>query len=141
MGNSVKLVIVMEGDQTPDMTDAESDEDPGNLEPIGDLALLTANVREDMPTDQDFVGVGNAVTYSGKGKGVGKGKSGSSGPPKKRRVGKRVGILPSSTPVNTQDCTDEDQETATQTITVGNKRGYTYYLTYLFDVPPQKTAY
>ena len=78
---SVKPTIAFAGEARPVMTDADTDEDVENIEPTGDLADLTASVREGMPTDEDFPGGSQNSNYKGKGKGVGKGKSGSSGVP------------------------------------------------------------
>ena len=140
---SVKPTIVLQGDRTPEMTDDENNED---LAPTGDLATLTANVCEGMPTDEDFPdgSCSRSLPYRGKGKGVGKGNSGSSGPPKKRSKSAsndRVQV-PSQTKQATQITTEaqaenSDEVAATQTITVGSKRGYSYYPAYLFDVPPK----
>ena len=81
---SVKPTIVLAGDKTPVMTDVNTEDDE-NIKPTGDLADLTASVRDDMPTDEDFSGGPPAnESYTGKGKDVGKGESGSSGPPVRR---------------------------------------------------------
>ena len=137
----------MPGGHTPEHTDVDSDDDPGNITPTGDLAELTQSLVDAMPTNSDFEGGGDRVQYTGKGKGVGKGKSGSSGPPTKK-LKKKMKKFPSTRTVVTTSQPqrsqapgaegDSEEPTATQTITVGTKRGYSYYPTYLFDVQPKK---
>ena len=131
---------MLQGDQTPEFTDCDTEDDAENLPPTGDLADLTASLREQMPTDEDLP-PSSHQNYKGKGKGIGKGKSGSSGPPVKRRR------IQASQPVSdeadqdtdvNESQTDPEKAVATQTITVGAKRGYSYYPAYLFDVPPKK---
>ena len=84
------------------------------------------------------------VYTSKKNKGVGKGCSGSSGPPAPKRVATSTVSKPpadestSEEEENTDDDDGEDAVNATQTITVGSTRGYSYYPGYLFDVPPKK---
>ena len=133
----MKPTIAFPEDKTPVMTDVDSENDEDMSEPTGDLADLTASVHEGMPRDEDFAGAtGDHVQYSGKGKGVGKGKSGSSGPAVKRsrKPKGKMGV----TAGETSQENDVPEATATQTIMVGSKRGYTYYPAYLFDVPPKK---
>ena len=139
----------MEGDITPELLLSEDEE---IAPPVGDIAELTARVSERASTPGKFAdpptSARTRVFTSQKNKGVGKGCSGSSGPPAKRKV-------PATSTVSkapkydtssdddadeelSEDNEDEDQDpTATQTIMVGAKRGYTFYPTYLFDVPPK----
>ena len=106
---SVKPTIAFAGEARPVMTDADTDEDVENIEPTGDLADLTASVREGMPTDEDFPGGSQNSNYKGKGKGVGKGKSGSSGAPtRKTRKGKKAIISQNVPSDNQADSVEEN---------------------------------
>ena len=85
------------------------------------------------------------VYTSQKNKGIGKGSSGSSGPPPAKKRSTVTATL--SRPPAQDRSSDEDDEKSddddqnvgvTQTIMVGAERGYSYYPSYLFDVPPKK---
>ena len=120
---SVKPTVMLPGDRTPELTDVDTDDDDNNIEPSGDLALLTASVCESMPTDEDFPGASCSCTTpykKGKGKGVGKGSSGSSGPP----IKKNQAPTPTARPIDDgeESPNDEEEPAATQTITVKKKK-------------------
>ena len=51
---AVKPTILFSGEKTPVMSDVDKDNDENNLEPIGDLADLTASVHEGMPMMKIF---------------------------------------------------------------------------------------
>ena len=122
-----------------------SEEEDVAQPPVGDIAILTASVSEnasvpsrsqaDEPTAASV-----RVFTTKKNKGVGKGSSGSSGPPPKKKPSATVTrpATPSSSESSSSDEAEEDGENATQTITVGSKRGYSIYPAYIFDVPPKK---
>ena len=116
---------------------------------LGDIFELTSRVKAAIPsTSEAALPTHRASTSNnvppkgkgkGKGKGVGKGCSGSSGPP----VNKRRRAVPTPPPSDTDSSDIEDEEArlhevATQGILVKNKRGYTTYPAYLFDIPPRR---
>ena len=138
----MKPTVTFPDDKTPD--DGMSSEEE-QAEPIGDIAELTARVSENavVPSNQaQEPGSSARVRVFGtkKNKGVGKGCSGSSGPPApKRKPTSTVSRPPpSDSSSNDESSNEEDAVQATQTITVGSSRGYSYYPGYLFDVPPKK---
>ena len=135
----------MPGDRSPDIVC--SDEETRNEAPIGDIAELTSRVSENASVPSSAqAGVtptsARVTIYtSKKNKGVGKGSSGSSGPPKKPKAKPTSTVsipLDESSSDEASSGEEEVQPIATQTITVGAKRGYTHYPGYLFDVPPKK---
>ena len=136
----------MEGDKTPDYVMSEDD---NSQAPMGDIADLTAMVSENasLPEARQPSVPSSArlrIYTSKKNKGIGKGISGSSGPPPpKRKAAATISKPPADedpTDVDDEDSSDDEDDAAvaTQNITVGSKRGYTYYPSYIFDVPPKK---
>ena len=124
-------------------------EDEDSQPPMGDIAELTARVSENASLPEaSAAGVPSSarvrVYTSKKNKGVGKGSSGSVGapPPPKRKATATVSKPPAqdaSTDEENATSSDDDDDAenavTTQSITVGATRGYTYYPSYLFDVP------
>ena len=148
---TVKPVISVPGDKTPDMQESDvQSSDEETFEPLGDILELTNRIKAAVPasTEANLPDEGAAATRNkvkgkpkGKGKGVGKGNSGSSGPPVKKTKKTRRPPTPSSSETDSTDMEEEEfemQEVATQSITVKNKRGYTTYPAFLFDIPPWK---
>ena len=140
----------MPGDITPELVSEEDDN--VTEEPVGDIAELTMRVSEHAATPGKLASQPTSarvrVFSSQKNKGVGKGCSGSSGPPPAKKktpatstASRRPAEDTSSEESSANDDDDDDTDAvigATQTITVGGKRGYTFYPSYLFDVPPKK---
>ena len=135
----------MDGDSTPELLLSDDEE---SMAPVGDIADLTARVSENAATPGKEANEPSSarvkVFTSQKNKGVGKGSSGSSGPPP-AKMRKSIPATVSRPPPEESSSEEEESEDeeepnigATQTITVGAERGYTFYPSYLFDVPPKK---
>ena len=128
---------------TQDSTSSDED-DNGPVPPVGDIADLTASVSKNaaVPRVREADGPTNfarvCVYTTKKNKGIGKGTSGSSGPPPKRKPTSTVSRQPTPSSSDETSSDEEQEATATQTIMVGSKRGYTYYPGYIFDIPPKK---
>ena len=140
-GFTVKPTVQIPGDKTPELS---ADEDEENEAPVGDILLLTTRVSENAKTPQanaaDVPASARVRVYSNKKQKADQGASGSSGQSKRK-----VTATVSKAPVQDDDdsssgssADEEEKPTATQTITVGCNRGYSYYPGYIFDIPPKK---
>ena len=143
---TVQPTISLPGDKSPvHELDLDPDSSEEDAAPVGDIFELTSRVKAalpytseaTLPTQGASTSNNAAAKRKGKGKGIGKGYSGSSGPPVNK--GRRAATPP---PPDTDSSDIEDEEArlhkvATQGILVKNKRGYTTYPAFLFDIPPQ----